>query len=35
VTGTGFALVSAATWLLIDPSRRARVDGPTAASGHA
>ncbi len=28
MTGTGFALVAAATWFLIDPSRRAVVESP-------
>ena len=35
ITGTGFALVAAATWLLVDPSRRATLDSaaePVAAS---
>jgi MFS transporter, ACS family, glucarate transporter len=30
IIGTGFALVAAATWLVIDPSQRARVDAPAA-----
>ena len=32
VTGTVFALIAAALWLWIDPSRRAVVDAPVASA---